>query len=78
VVAHRLSSVLRADSILFFREGRIVARGRHEELESSFPEYAELVRLQFPELSASPLPRAGGEAIFDAGSPPERAALEKG
>ncbi|HUX37720.1 MAG TPA: ABC transporter ATP-binding protein [Rectinemataceae bacterium] len=50
IVAHRLSSVLDADTILFFREGEIVARGRHEELLSAFPEYAELVRLQFPDL----------------------------
>ncbi|MFZ4616615.1 MAG: ATP-binding cassette domain-containing protein, partial [Rectinemataceae bacterium] len=49
VVAHRLSSVLRADMILFFKDGRIAARGTHEVLFASFPEYAELVRLQFPD-----------------------------
>ena len=50
IVAHRLSSVLEAEAILFFRDGRIVARGRHEELLALDPDYAELVRLQFPDL----------------------------
>jgi len=49
VVAHRLSSILSADEILFFKEGRIAARGRHGELIEAFPEYAELVKLQFPD-----------------------------
>lgn len=46
VVAHRLSSIVSADQILFFKDGRIAARGRHEELMGSYPEYARLVRLQ--------------------------------
>ena len=46
IVAHRLSSILNADEILFFKDGRIAARGRHGELLGAFPEYAELVRLQ--------------------------------
>ncbi|MCA1949145.1 MAG: ABC transporter ATP-binding protein/permease [Treponema sp.] len=50
VVAHRLSSIQSADCILFFKDGQIVQRGRHEELLASFPPYAELVRLQFPNL----------------------------
>lgn len=49
VVAHRLSSVLDADEILFFREGRIEARGAHRELMRACPEYARLVALQFPD-----------------------------
>jgi len=46
IVAHRLSSILNADEILFFKDGRIAARGKHRELVAGFPEYAELVRLQ--------------------------------
>ena len=46
IVAHRLSSILNADEILFFKDGRIAARGKHKELVAGFPEYAELVRLQ--------------------------------
>ncbi|MBN1518641.1 MAG: ABC transporter ATP-binding protein [Spirochaetales bacterium] len=52
IVAHRLSSILKADKILFFKDGRIIAQGTHEELLSSLPEYGELVRLQFPDLDA--------------------------
>jgi ATP-binding cassette subfamily B protein len=62
IVAHRLSSVLRADEILFFRDGRIAARGRHEELARAFPEYAELVRLQFPDLGETAIAEAAGTA----------------
>jgi len=54
IVAHRLSSILRADQILFFKDGRVVARGRHEDLLATLPEYAELVRLQFPDLETAP------------------------
>lgn len=50
LVAHRLSSIQSADCILFFKDGQIVQRGRHEELLAGFPPYAELVRLQFPNL----------------------------
>jgi ATP-binding cassette subfamily B multidrug efflux pump len=53
IVAHRLSSVMSADQILFFKEGRVVARGRHEELLAAFEEYADLVRLQFPDMAAA-------------------------
>ncbi|MBU0929119.1 MAG: ABC transporter ATP-binding protein/permease [Spirochaetes bacterium] len=50
IVAHRLSSILKADRILFFQDGRIIAQGRHDELVAALPEYRELVRLQFPDL----------------------------
>ncbi|HPD80407.1 MAG TPA: ATP-binding cassette domain-containing protein, partial [Spirochaetales bacterium] len=52
IVAHRLSSILTADEILFFKNGKIAARGKHHELLAEYPEYEELVRLQFPDLSA--------------------------
>jgi ATP-binding cassette subfamily B protein len=52
IVAHRLSSILKADKILFFKDGRIIAQGRHDQLVESLPEYRELVRLQFPDLEA--------------------------
>ncbi|MDD4310283.1 MAG: ABC transporter ATP-binding protein [Candidatus Cloacimonetes bacterium] len=46
VVAHRLTSVLDADEILFFSAGEIVARGTHSELMLSSPDYKKLVELQ--------------------------------
>ena len=51
IVAHRLSSIKSADCILFFKDGQILQRGRHNELLANFPPYAELVRLQFPNLN---------------------------
>ncbi len=47
IVAHRLSSVVNADKILLFQEGRIAAQGTHNELLESSPEYKKLVELQF-------------------------------
>lgn len=46
VVAHRLTSVLDADEILFFSDGEIIARGTHNELMQSSPDYHKLVELQ--------------------------------
>lgn len=47
IVAHRLSSVVNADKILLFHDGRIVAQGTHNELLAGSPEYKKLVELQF-------------------------------
>lgn len=47
IVAHRLSSILHADRILYFSEGRIIAQGTHAELYGSLPEYRSLVERQF-------------------------------
>jgi ATP-binding cassette subfamily B protein len=47
VIAHRLSTVRDADQILVVDGGRIVERGRHEELVAAGGLYAELYRTQF-------------------------------
>ncbi|MGH7749740.1 MAG: ABC transporter ATP-binding protein, partial [Candidatus Dormibacteria bacterium] len=47
VIAHRLSTVRNADQILVIDQGRIVERGRHEELLVQDGLYAELYHTQF-------------------------------
>jgi ATP-binding cassette subfamily B protein len=49
VIAHRLSTVLRADQILVMQEGRIVERGTHAQLVAAGGLYAELYQRQFAE-----------------------------
>jgi subfamily B ATP-binding cassette protein MsbA len=47
VIAHRLSTVLTADVIVVMQDGRIVARGKHEELLATCPLYDRLYQMQF-------------------------------
>lgn len=47
VIAHRLSTVLKADQILVVQEGRIVQRGTHERLSAVPGLYAQLYQRQF-------------------------------
>jgi len=47
VIAHRLSTVQKADKILVLDAGRIVEQGRHDELLEQDGLYASLYRMQF-------------------------------
>jgi ABC-type multidrug transport system fused ATPase/permease subunit len=46
VIAHRLSTVRRADLILLMEEGRIIERGTHDELMDRRGTYYEMVQRQ--------------------------------
>ena len=46
IVAHRLSSLMHADEILFLDHGRVVERGSHDELLAQGGRYAALYELQ--------------------------------
>lgn len=52
VIAHRLSTIVDADQILVMADGRIVERGRHDQLLAAGGAYAELWALQQAEEAA--------------------------
>jgi subfamily B ATP-binding cassette protein MsbA len=47
VIAHRFSTIAHADRIVVLNEGRIVGRGRHDDLLKSCPFYVSLCETQF-------------------------------
>jgi subfamily B ATP-binding cassette protein MsbA len=55
VIAHRLSTVEKADQIVVLDHGRIVEQGRHGELLAKGGHYAALYRMQFHDGEAPPL-----------------------
>ncbi len=63
VIAHRLSTVRRADLILLMEDGRIIERGTHEELMRLEGQYEAMVRRQmeshseFTDLPQSVMPK---------------------
>ena len=59
VIAHRLSTVRAADSIVVLDHGRIVEQGTHGELLALDGQYAALYRTQFATAATGPLATAG-------------------
>jgi ATP-binding cassette, subfamily B, bacterial len=49
VIAHRLSTIALADEIVVLEDGRVAARGTHEELVESSPLYAEIAERGLPD-----------------------------
>ena len=47
IIAHRFSTLRKADRIVVVDDGRIVGRGRHEDLIESNPTYQRLYRRQW-------------------------------
>ncbi len=62
VIAHRLSTVRRADRIVVIENGAIADIGTHEELVQKLGTYRRLYDLQFIDLEA---PRAAAAAMKD-------------
>ncbi|WP_433870891.1 ABC transporter ATP-binding protein [Saccharopolyspora sp. CA-218241] len=56
-IAHRLSTVIDADTIVVLEDGQVRARGSHEELVAADPVYRELVEaLRIADSGAEPVP----------------------
>ncbi|CAM3283411.1 MULTISPECIES: ABC transporter ATP-binding protein [Saccharibacillus] len=62
IIAHRISSLRHADEILVLSEGRIVQRGRHEQLIDQPGPYQEVYTIQYADHIAQTTAPAEGEA----------------
>jgi ATP-binding cassette subfamily B protein len=63
VIAHRLSTIALADDIVVLENGRVLARGTHEELLTESPLYAEIATKGLPDqvfLNRDPIERVAG------------------
>jgi ATP-binding cassette, subfamily B, bacterial len=68
VIAHRLSTVSEADQILVVDDGRIVERGRHDQLITAAGPYSELCRTQLrAQARVEPASRPASSSVFSEG-----------
>ncbi|MFC1465450.1 MAG: ABC transporter ATP-binding protein [Candidatus Brachytrichaceae bacterium NZ_4S206] len=63
VIAQRISTVMNADQILVLDKGRIVARGKHDELLEESPIYAEIYRSQLVDDAHQDAPQPVAETM---------------
>lgn len=73
IVAHRRSSILLADRVLYLEDGRVAGLGRHEDLLATHSGYAALLRAYEVDDVGEGEPEADGDEPFSA-SPPEAGA----
>jgi ATP-binding cassette subfamily B protein len=79
VIAHRLSTVRRADLIAYLEDGRVVEQGSHSELVQQGGRYAELVALSAGDaLPDRPIPTIPATTSPATTSPAGAAAPGKG
>ncbi|MFD1179038.1 ABC transporter ATP-binding protein [Paenibacillus puldeungensis] len=60
IIAHRISSLRHADEILVLNEGRVVQRGKHEDLIEVPGPYQDVYRIQYADHLARSAHREGG------------------
>jgi ATP-binding cassette subfamily B multidrug efflux pump len=68
VIAHRLSTVQRADLIVLLDKGRLVAQGRHEDLLKTSPLYNNIYHQQLKPKTVKTGPLAPGQPVHQPGS----------
>lgn len=66
IIAHRISSLRHADEILVMNEGRVVQRGKHNELIQEEGPYQDVYKIQYADLIARRAASGNGEGQVQA------------